>query len=331
MKNSLKTDLLFVVGMIMLLTGAYLTLSSWAFGAEPPNIVNTDDAATAAYWTSSRMAAIRPMPLPQADVPIPSLFGTQGLRFTSSRLTYDSQPLGDTKYPNSIGGQLSLTIPGEGDFVCSATVQKLSVIVTAGHCVADGLGHFYTNWLFVPGIRKGVHMMGQYSWHQVFTTPDWFDGGGTVPNAQDVAVIVLSPKMDGSGRQAGELTGVAGLAALPDLSAGQHLTVLGYPCNLDNCAVDHRTDAQAVSFVENTDIIGSDSSGGASGGGWFVNYGEFSEGSPGSGNDATPNALVAVTSFGFTRPEIMAIGASILDSRYVAILNAACSANPGAC
>src|ERR1700756_1632285 len=109
MKNSLKTDLLFVVGMIMLLTGAYLTLSSWAFGAEPPNIVNTDDAATAAYWTSSRMAAIRPMPLPQADVPIPSLFGTQGLRFTSSRLTYDSPPLGDCdSWPLRSGRALAL-------------------------------------------------------------------------------------------------------------------------------------------------------------------------------------------------------------------------------
>jgi hypothetical protein len=65
-------------------------------------------------------------------------------------------------YPNEIVGQLFFTKPS-GSFVCSASVIRLSVIATAGHCVSDGNGHFYNNWLFIPAYHAGVAPFGRWT------------------------------------------------------------------------------------------------------------------------------------------------------------------------
>lgn len=277
--------------------------------------------------------------------------GFQHLRFTSSRLVTDSVAAlgGEKTYPYTIEGQLSFTIPSglpagdekPGNYVCSATVQTIGVITTAGHCVSDGHKNFYKNWVFVPATRSGSAPFGSWTWSSVTTTPTWFTGGGGVPNAQDVAVIVL--KENAAGKRIGSLTGWAGFT-IPDLYGGQQVSVLGYPCNLDNCAKDHRTDAQVSGGSNNTDIIGSDATGGASGGGWIINFGQYASGEPISGeSDDNSPSLVAVTSYGPTNSWGY-LGASILNSGYVsctplntcnktptAILNSACVKNPGAC
>ncbi len=285
------------------------------------------------------------------DLVQPELTGSAGLRFTSSRLVGDAVALigGEKKYPYTMEGQLRFTIPPSaatteppGNYVCSATVQTVGVITTAGHCVSDGNGHFYTNWVFTPATRSGSAPFGAWTWSQATTTSTWFTGGGGVPNAQDVAVIVLQTKP--YPKRIGNATGWAGFN-IPDLYVGQHVSTLGYPCNLDNCAKDHRTDAQVVGGSNNTDIIGSDAGGGPSGGGWIINYGEYASGQPVSGSsDSNLNSLVAVTSYGPVPSGILYLGASILDGRYVqcvplntcsssptAILNFACKNNPGAC
>jgi hypothetical protein len=109
----------------------------------------------------------------------------------------------------------------------------------------------------------------------VFASTTWTSGGGSVPNDQDVAVIVLSKK---KGKLVGAFTGTAGFS-VPDLFAGQEVTVLGYPGNIDSGAKDHRTDAQAAGGSGNTDIIGADAGKGSSGGGWITNFGVFGSGS----------------------------------------------------
>jgi V8-like Glu-specific endopeptidase len=272
----------------------------------------------------------------------PEMFGSSGIRFTSGRLVTDAVARlgGETTYPYSMTGQLFFNI-GSSLFVCSATVQRIGVITTAGHCVADGHGHFYSNWLFIPATRLGSAPFGTWTARFVTTTTTWFSGGGGVPNAQDVAVIVLNPNSHGV--KIGSLTGFAGFN-IPDLYAGQHLTAIGLPCNLDSCAKDHRVDSQVFGGSNNTDLIGSDMTGGSSGGGWLANYGEYAAGQPISGSsDTIGNALVAVTSYGFT-PNPLVEGASILDGRYVqctplntcaprpsAVLNFACVSNPGFC
>jgi V8-like Glu-specific endopeptidase len=279
----------------------------------------------------------------------PEMFGSQGLRFTSSRLITEAVASlgGEKTYPYALTGQLTFTIPAgttqpAGNYVCSATVQRLGVITTAGHCVSDGSGHFYTNWVFTPAIRSGTAPFGKWSWHQAVTTPTWFTGGGGVPNAQDVAVIALNP--NSSAVKIGSFTGYAGFN-IPDLYVGQHVSIIGYPCNLDSCAKDHRNDAQVFGGGNNTDIAGSDMSGGASGGGWLINYGQYATGEPPAGaSDSNLLSLVAATSYGPVAAGVLYLGASILDKRYVqctplntcaasptAILNYVCVHNPGYC
>jgi V8-like Glu-specific endopeptidase len=289
-----------------------------------------------------------PVPREEESV-IPEMFGSAGFRFTSSRLVTEAVAKlgGEKTYPYALTGQLTFTIPSgttqpPGNYVCSATVQRLGVITTAGHCVSDGNRHFYTNWVFTPATRGGSAPFGKWTWRQVVTTNTWFSGGGGVPNAQDVAVIALNPNSGGT--KIGSFTGYAGFN-IPDLYAGQHASIIGYPCNLDICAKDHRNDAQVFGGSNNTDVAGSDMSGGASGGGWLINYGQYASGEPPSGaSDSNLISLVADTSYGPVASGVLYLGASILDGRYVqctplntcassptAILNYVCVHNPGYC
>ena len=291
-----------------------------------------------------------PGELDQSEVPVPFAVGSAGLYFTSSRLVDDAvAALGaETDFLYSIEGRLFFTIPPgtcnpPGNMTCSATVQTVGIITTAGHCTSDGNGHLYKNWLFVPATRSGSAPFGKWSFRSVFVSNTWFTGGGTFPNDQDVAVIVLSKNR--KGQRIGNLTGFVGFR-IPDLFSGQHVKVLGYLGNIDNGVKDHRTDAQAAGGGGNTNIIGANSGGGASGGGWLINYGQAGKGEPVPGEtDKAANNLVAVTSYGPTPATPLFIGASILDDRYVqcvplntcggpsasALLNIACQNSPGAC
>lgn len=56
-------------------------------------------------------------------------------------------------YPISTVGKLFFTLPGVGNFVCSASVIGRSTLATAGHCVSDGAGGWATNMLFCPSFR----------------------------------------------------------------------------------------------------------------------------------------------------------------------------------
>jgi V8-like Glu-specific endopeptidase len=291
------------------------------------------------------------IPLNREDESVePEGYGPDGtLRFTSSRLVGNAPAaLGAEKdYPYRMTGQLTFTIPSgttcekPGNYVCSATVQRPGIITTAGHCVSDGAGHFYNSWVFGPATRNGTYPFGKWAWKYAEVTGTWFHGGCSVPNAQDVAVLVLNKNSNGT--LIGSETGYAAFN-IPDLYSGQHVSAIGYPCNLDNCSIDHRTDAQVNGGSNNTDVIGADAGGGSSGGGWIINYGEYASGQPVAGeSDANRNSLVAVTSYGPT-DTFGYLGASILNSGYVqctplatcssspsAILNIVCKKFPGYC
>jgi len=304
---------------------------------QPPSLVGKADVAMQLFSPLKQQSI-------SADDQVPLSFGDDpGFRFTSSRLEgkYDA-------YPNTLEGQLFFTIPrgttvAPGNYVCSATVQRSKIITTAGHCVSDGNGNFYRNWLFVPAIRDGFAPFGTFTYTFVVTTSTWFTGGGGVPNAQDVAVIGLAP--NSAGNPVSAYTGTAGFD-IPDLYVGQQVTVLGYPCNLDSCTKAHRTDAQVQNAGGNNTLeIGSDARGGASGGAWMINWGTYAVGEPPPGAiDTKSKAIVAVTSYGPISKSQFYLGASILDSGYVectplktcnrspsAILNYACFKHTNAC
>jgi len=218
-------------------------------------------------------------------------------------------------YPYATVGQLFFTEPG-GNFVCSASVIRLNVIATAGHCVSDGNGHFYSNWLFIPAYHAGVAPFGRWSWSRVVVTGPWFNGGGVVPNRQDDALIVLQPN---AGQKIGQVTGYLGYQynAQPT-----HLTQLGYPCNLDTSFGDCvqsiqfgpiRDDSQVFAGPTNNFEWGSAAFGGASGGPEIQDFGQqplHPAGTPPS-EVFGGNVLIASTSYTYST-SVQVDGGSIL-------------------
>jgi len=224
-------------------------------------------------------------------------------------------------------------IPGQGDFVCSASVLRPRVVVTAGHCTHKGSGGtagFYTNFYFIPAYRDGVAPLQTWNPNYVITTSTWATGGGGVPNAADYAMFQMSDKIiNNTPVKIGSITGYLGYQT-SSLSSN-HATLLGYPCNLDGCAKMHQITARSGASVSPNNVeYGSDMRGGSSGGPWVQNFGELAVGQTGGSNPGL-NRIVGITSYGYnsTAPEVQ--GSSIPDSRFLSILNSICGLSAGNC
>ena len=269
-------------------------------------------------------------PQVQNDQVQPNSFGTKRARFTSSELV----PLSaDLSYPYRASGKLFFTKPGEGDFLCSAAVIKPRLILTAGHCVHKGSGGnngFFTNFLFVPAYRDGAAPYERWSWSHVTTPNTWSTGGYSFPNAADYAIIEVSDQsFNGVTRTIGSVVGYLGYKTLDLLP--NHVTILGYPGNLDNGEKMHQVTAGSYgSGGSNTAIYGSDMTQGSSGGPWVQNFGVAAVGQV-DGSDRSLNQIVGVTSYGSASIEPLYQGSSILDDRFTSILDTACAWKSGNC
>lgn len=80
---------------------------------------------------------------------------------------------------------------GTQNFVCSASSIGNYAVLTAGHCVSDGLGHFHTNWVFVPAYNAGSAPFGQWSASSLIVSSAWHNGGGSLWN-EDFGGAVLN-------------------------------------------------------------------------------------------------------------------------------------------
>lgn len=281
--------------------------------------------------------------IPQGAAPqgaIPQEFGTSGQPNTTSMAT--AFPKNTVlNYPFRAAGKLFFNIGGS-TFICSASLIKKGLVVTAAHCVANfGKSQFYSNWHFDPGYTNGVAPYGDWTAAQVRVLTSYLNG--TDPCAQsgvicqdDVAVIALNSQ-DGAypGPQTGWLA--YGWNGYSYNSSRQALiTQLGYPKLLDGGALQERTDSQgftASSFSNNT-IIGSLQTGGSSGGPWVVNLGLAPTLAGVSfGTAATHEVVVGVTSWGYNGdPAIKQQGASPFTNGNIKnLVNAQCAATPAAC
>ncbi len=251
--------------------------------------------------------------------------GSFGAHYTSARV---NAPALETIYPNRTVGKLFFRI-GTSNFVCSASVLRLRIVVTAGHCVhrgSGGTGGFYSNFLFVPALRDGGAPLGTFTPRLVGTTSQWATGGGGVPNAADFGMFEMN---DRAGVKIGSITGFLGFRTLSLIP--NHTTKLGYPCNLDACQKMQQVTSQSFRATSPNNVeYGSNARGGSSGGPWVMNYGIQGTG----GLTTSLNALVSVTSYGYvsTLPEVQ--GGSIPDSRaggFIPLLNLVCAARAGNC
>ena len=260
-------------------------------------------------------------------------YGSFGIPFTSTRVAQvnrktrvksNSPAFLSATFPYSAIGRLTFNI-GADSHVCSASLIRRSVIVTAAHCLMDvgSNGGWYSNWQFTPGYyrasptSKPAQPFGVWLWAQAEVPATWATGtdtGSEDARNNDLAVIILD--VDKRRKFIGDTTGWLGygynnysFVSSPktgNLSVAQ-VSTLGYPCQLDGCSIMQRTDgptylttvASALQYWQ-----GSNMTGGSSGGPWIVNfksqepvyYGGASE-----GTDAVPR-VIGVTSWGSADP-----------------------------
>jgi len=268
----------------------------------------------------------------------PDEFGTGHQPFSTARA--DLSPTAtNTQYPYRASGKLFFQI-GTDNFLCSASMIKRGVVVTAAHCVANhGQNQVYHNWHFVPGYRLGVAPFGNWTVHRAFVTTGYLHGTDNCAVAgvvcpDDVAVLVLNPQ---NGAYVGTQTGwySYGVNGFGFSNGITHVTQIGYPLCLDTGERMERNDSQGIvsaSMSSNT-IIGSLMCGGSSGGPWLINFGlrpTLTGNINGSAFKA--NTVVGVTGWDYTDPTVKQMGASPFRSTNIgALVTAACNSTPAAC
>lgn len=124
------------------------------------------------YWTPERMR--QAVPAPRASRPVPAAKPAKGGETSSATSIEVPQP-----YPSAFG-KVFFTDNSGVNYVCSGTAvlsANESVVWTAGHCVNEGPGAFYKNFLFVPAYRDGAAPYGKFAASSLLTTSGWQASG----------------------------------------------------------------------------------------------------------------------------------------------------------
>jgi hypothetical protein len=206
-----------------------------------------------------------------------------------------------TNYPTSTHGKLFFTLPGIGNFVCSATVINRNTLITAGHCNSDGAGTFATNRLFCPSYLNGVNpARGCWSVVNSKTSAGWHLGGD--PD-NDYACLITQPTGTIHAAPIGNVTGWLGRAW--NFAPSQAERTFGYPAaapfNGLRLISTASTEWYNIDFTpggQASKAIGSDLTGGSSGGSWILGWGgaEFADSDGSLATDPGANWVNGVNS-----------------------------------
>lgn len=256
-----------------------------------------------------------------------------GAFFTTTRVF----PVATTQeYPFSATGKLFFHDPAKNkDFICSASVIDRRLVLTAGHCVFDptppGSANdvLFENFLFVPSYDRGDAPFGEWNWSSVIIAGAWEFGNGTFPNAQDVALLSMATQDVQGGpakERIGAVTGTLGW--LTQSLRKQHVTMIGWPGNLDGGERMIASYATAFKNVANNAVeFGSAMKGGSSGGPWIKDFGERATGQA----DPGFNLVVSVTSYQPLNTSLLYLGGSTLNDSFVQLFNIMCAETADAC
>jgi V8-like Glu-specific endopeptidase len=289
----------------------------------------------------------------QGDGGVSSMeYGTQKHPFSTARadLAQGNSAIPTNQYyPYRASGKLFFQ-DGASSMICSASLIKRGVVLTAAHCVSKfGANRFYTNIRYVPGYRSNVAPYGTWAAQRVWVMRSYLDGSmpcaagaqGVVCTG-DIAVIELAPQLNAyPGTRTGWYGyGMNGWGFSQGLSIASsqvmtQITQIGYPGCLDNAQIMERNDSMGYrsSSNANNTIIGSLMCGGSSGGPWVANFGiRPTLTGQVNGTYANPNIAIGVTSWGYTNNTLKQQGASpFLSSNLGALMNSACANNNPRC
>jgi V8-like Glu-specific endopeptidase len=246
--------------------------------------------------------------------------GSAGAYFTSSRLVPSTA---DTAFPYSAVGKLFFTVPGRGDFYCTAAVIKARILLTAAQCIHSGTSSpgFFTNFSFVPAYRNGAAPFGTWDWNYVVVNTTWTKGGGRLPNAADYGMIEMDDEViNGALRKLGDVVGWLGYQT--QKLRPNHAHLLAYCSNFDGGGRIHQVTAQSFrNAAQNNVEYGSDMRGGSAGGPLIQDFGD----------NAALVRVIGVLSYYSGSAKIKVEGASIPDNRFTGLLSMACAHRAGNC
>lgn len=274
------------------------------------------------------------MPVPQAE---PEMISQQGYPFTTRRVTPIRTPW---TYPYRLAGRLFYQTPDGLGRACSAAIINRRVVLTAAHCLWDrDEGEFNQNFLFIPAYNGAIENSEPYcrwSWDYVAVTNYWINNPG-YPNQDDFGALVMSDtRCAGELRSIGDYLGWFGWTTRNLI--GNNITQLGYPGNLDNGQRMQFTQSDVYRRTDYAGEIGSAQWRGTSGGPWVQNFGRRPQGQVGIGDprDRGMNRIVGVSSYGrggnlSNHNQWQYGGASVLNSRFINVFEAACEQAPGNC
>jgi hypothetical protein len=215
------------------------------------------------YWTAERMKNAKPAERVVGQSPRAKPGGGRAAG------TATAVPL---PYP-SAEGKVFFTDSGV-NYVCSGSAilsTNESVVWTAGHCVNEGPGAYYTNFMFVPAYRDGAAPYGKFVAPTLLTTSGWQTSGEF---GVDLGAAVVGTNESGQ-----SLTdAVAELPLAFNSPRDQSYAVYGYPaagkfngqrmyvCNTAWSRDDSSTTPDTMGVPCNM-------TGGSSGGGWVTALG----------------------------------------------------------
>jgi V8-like Glu-specific endopeptidase len=130
------------------------------------------------YWTADRMRSARPVDSGR------QLGGPHGARVglaSTGSTTASGAPTvarapkaGGVRVPSTVGRLFFRT--GSGAASCSAAVirtRQRNQVLTAGHCVNDGSGRWYRDWVFVPRYHRGKRPFGTWVSSRAYAPSNW--------------------------------------------------------------------------------------------------------------------------------------------------------------
>lgn len=246
-------------------TATAVTPAVAAPGKAPDHAVARHDAATTkaeqqrvqAYWTPARMKSAKPADTRFTGEKAPS--SARGKKAGNVVQEATQPALGKVFFSS-----------GSSNYVCSGTATtsgNKAVVTTAGHCVNEGPGAFFTNWAFVPAYENGSRPHGTWAATKLFTTTQWANGGEFAYDAG--FAVVANPTSGGPA-----LTDAVGSYPIAfNLQRGLLYKSYGYPAAtpyngqlLYSCTGTAKNDP----YGSTTQGIPCGMTGGSSGGGWIT-------------------------------------------------------------